>query len=119
MSAYLPDIGAYEYQEAHVAIKKSFFIALEVTAAPDFFPASVPDNMSVSQGVVATFNVTISPVNGFAKPVLVTPKGLPAGFVPTFDVNPIPVGGSAVLTIATKAAPLGLANLEFEAEEVV
>jgi hypothetical protein len=101
-----PDIGAHEYEEASMVTKKLGFI-LEVTAAPDFFPAIDPASRSVAQGRLAFYNITVSAQGGFVGPVALVVSGLPDGAVATFDKPSVNAGETAVLTIATEGVAPG------------
>lgn len=102
-----PDIGAYEYQEQTMSIKKSVPITLVVTAAPDFFPAVVPSSVSVAKGVVAVYNVSFTAQGGFTGPVTLAVLNLPAGAVATFNTTSINVGETSVLNLTTAGVALG------------
>lgn len=101
-----PNIGAFEYQEETMAIKSVPF-TLEVTAAPDFFPAIAPVSLSVAKGVVAVYNITFTAQGGFTGPVSLIAKNLPTGAVGTFDKPSINVGETSRLSITTSGVAVG------------
>jgi hypothetical protein len=93
--------------EEPVAITKPVSFTLEVTPAPDFFPAIAPASLSVAKGVVAVYNVSFTAQGGFTGPVSLAVKNLPSGAIGTFDKTSINVGETAVLSIATSGVAVG------------
>jgi hypothetical protein len=93
--------------EGNMPITKSVPFMLEVTPAPDFFPAILPTSLSVAKGVVAVYNVTFTAAGGFTGPVTLAALNLPAGAVATFDKPSINLGETAALSITTAGVALG------------
>jgi hypothetical protein len=109
-----PNIGAYEYKEETMAIKKTVPFTLVVSAAPDFFPAILPSSLSVAKGVVAVYNISFTAQGGFAGPVALAVLNLPTGAVATFDKTSINVTETAALSITTGSVALGTFSLSVE-----
>jgi hypothetical protein len=74
--------------------------------APDFSVAATPASGRVAAGATLTFNVSVTPRNGYARTVALTLNGLPAGQgTATFAPASIAGGsGASQLTIATAAS---------------
>lgn len=103
---------------------KSVAFRLEVTPAPptpDYFPGIAPAFLSVFEGVVAAFQVSISGLAGFAGPVTLFVGGLPEAASASFDANPLVLTGAPdeVLTtgleITTDGVLTGSYDLTLEA----
>jgi hypothetical protein len=92
-----------------------------VTSVPPDFSLSVsPTSQSVKRGQTASYNVTITPVNGFVGSVTLSLTGQPSGASVSFTPNPAttsstlqvtpsatgPRGGSFTLTITGKSGSL-------------
>jgi hypothetical protein len=70
-----------------------------VTVAPDFALSASPSSRSVSPGTQTTFNVAITPSNGFAGSVQLSVSGLPGRTSASF--NPSSATTSSTLTVST------------------
>jgi hypothetical protein len=57
-----------------------------------------PDELKIPKGSPGTITITATGIAGFDGKIWLTAFGLPDGSW-TFSVNPLPVGGSSVLTI--------------------
>jgi len=79
--------------------------ALSYSGIPDFGLSSSPTSQTVNPGSTATYNVTISQLNGFSSPVALSLVGtLPTGAVATFTPSSATTG--SVLTITTLSTTL-------------
>jgi hypothetical protein len=69
------------------------------------FDLTAPPSMRVAQGGAASFNVAITPHNGFADAVALAVDGLPAGVTASF--SPLDSSGHSILTVSasTSATP--------------
>jgi PKD repeat protein len=77
---------------------------ITVTPPPsDFTIAVSPSSAVVVAGGVATYTVTLTPVNGFTGSVDLSVSGLPAGSTGSFSVNPVnlPTSTASTLTVST------------------
>jgi hypothetical protein len=85
-------------------VSRTTTFTLNVTApvVPDFSLAAAPPTQTVAQGASGTYNVTITPSNGFSGGVTLSISGLPTGASGTFTPNP--ATGSATLTVTTTAS---------------
>ncbi|HEX3560581.1 MAG TPA: PQQ-dependent sugar dehydrogenase [Pyrinomonadaceae bacterium] len=88
--------------------------------APDFSVALTPASRTVTPGGAATYNVTVTPLNGFTGQVALSATGLPAGASPSFqpanisitDANP----QSSTLTVSSASStPIGSSTLNVSA----
>lgn len=68
-------------------------------AQPNFTVSATPASQSVNQGAGTSYNVTVTPQNGFADAVTLSVAGLPAGAAGTFDTNP--TTGASNLSVTT------------------
>lgn len=81
-----------------------------VISNPDFAIGASPASQTVLQGNSTSYNVSITPLVGFAGQVTLSATGLPAGATATFAPNP--ATSSSILSITTSATtPLGSYNL--------
>ncbi len=101
-------------EETQVATKSIPF-TLEITEAPDFFPAVAPSTLSVPKGIVAVYNTSFTAQGGFTGPVTLAVINLPAGAVGTFDVTSINLGQTATLSITTADVAVGVFTPSVEA----
>ncbi len=69
------------------------------TAAPDFAVSVSPVSTSITRGQTATFQLIVTPANGFSAPVALSVTGLPSGSKATFSQDP--ADGTSILTITT------------------
>jgi len=74
-------------------------VNIVVNPAPDFTLSSSPASQTVIQGNATSYNVTVSPTNGFAGQVTLSASGLPAGANYTFSPNP--ATGTSTLSVTT------------------
>jgi serine protease AprX len=71
-----------------------------VTSVPANFTLSVsPPSQSIRRGNTATYNVSITPSNGFSGAVTLSLTGQPSGATVTFTANPATT--TATLTVRT------------------
>lgn len=71
-------------------------------AAPDFSVSALPATQTVSAGSVATYNVTVSAVNGdFSSAVTLGASGLPTGATATFAPAEVTPGGESATSVMT------------------
>ena len=92
-------------------------VVQEVQPAPDFFPAIDPATQVVAQGVVATYQISVSRAGEHSAPVVLSVTGLPEGTVAQFSVNPLLPGDSSVLSITTADLFVGVYALELVASD--
>lgn len=86
-------------------------VTLEVVPAPGAFLETDPAPVRVERGDLAVFNLSVSPIGGFAGPIFLRAVNLshadpqpadPAENGHHFSPNPVPAGGgSATLTVET------------------
>ncbi len=67
----------------------------------DFSIAVTPSSLTVARGNVATYTVTITPLNGFTNSVSLSLTGKPAGAASKFSPNPTP--NTSTLTVTPSA----------------
>jgi len=72
-----------------------------IVTAPDFSLSATPSSQTVVQGNGTSYNLTITPTNGFSGQVTLTVSGLPTGVGGTF--NPNPATTSSTLSITTSS----------------
>jgi hypothetical protein len=76
-----------------------------VNPSGDFLVLASPSSQSVVQGSAATYNVTVTPLEGFSATVSLSASGLPPGASATFSPASIPGGfGSSTLNITTSSS---------------
>jgi hypothetical protein len=75
-------------------------IRLTVTQAPDFRIEISPPSVTVNQGQVASYSVSIVGMNGFNSQVLLSIAGAPAGTNPVFTVSSGTPNFNSILTIS-------------------
>jgi Chitobiase/beta-hexosaminidase C-terminal domain len=78
---------------------------------PSFLVGTSPSSISIAPGSQATVTLTVTPVNGFASPVVLSCSGLPAGATCAFaqpTVTPKGAAASTLLTISTSASSAAL-----------
>jgi uncharacterized membrane protein len=81
-------------------------VTLVVSLPPDFGFGASPSSQTVVQGASTTYNVTITPQNGFSGQATLSVSGLPTGATGTFSINP--ATSTSVLTVATSgSSPVG------------
>ncbi len=82
------------------------------TAPADFSLAISPATQSVAAGSSASYNITVTPLNGFTGTVSFKASGLPSGATGTFSPASVTGSGSVTLTVATTtAATLGTSTV--------
>ncbi len=74
------------------------------TSRPDFSISAAQTAVSVNQGQGGTSTISVAGVNGFSGPVTLSVAGCPAAATCVFSENPVNVGSSSVLTIATTSS---------------
>jgi uncharacterized membrane protein len=72
-----------------------------VVVAPDFSLSATPPSQTVTQGQVTSYNVNVTPTNGYTGSVNLSASGLPAGANATFSPNPTPSGSTMTVTTST------------------
>jgi hypothetical protein len=82
-------------------------VALVVT---NFTLSASPSSQSVSPGGAASYNLAITPVNGFTGQVTFSVSGLPGGATAAFSPNPA-TGSSMLSVTTTTATPSGSSTL--------
>jgi hypothetical protein len=85
----------------NAVISGLFFGAGGTAPAPDFSVSATPPAQSVAPGTAATYNVTVTALNGFSSAVSLTLTGAPAGSSASFNPSLISGAGSSVLTLTT------------------
>ncbi len=94
-------------------------VTLEVVAAPGAFLEAAPLARTVERGDVAVYNLTVSPLEGFAGPIFLRCVNLSGGH--EFAPNPVPAGGgTAELRVDTSGWSVGPSvELGLEAVDVL
>ena len=88
------------------------YTVINSTAPADFSLAISPATQSVAAGSSASYNITVTPLNGFTGTVSFKASGLPSGATGTFSPASVTGSGSATLTVATTtAATLGTSTV--------
>ena len=90
----------------------------EPAVADELLPVVTPAAQKVIQGAAATFEVTFTQPGEFAGELELDVADPPVGAVVTFDCNPVAVGDSATLTIATAQVAAGVYKLTLTADEI-
>jgi hypothetical protein len=81
---------------------------LRLRNSSQFTLSATPASASVTPGVSATYNVTLTGLNGFSGSVALTASGLPAGATASFNPASIGPGSSSTLTVTTTTStPVG------------
>jgi hypothetical protein len=80
-------------------------------AQPSFTVGTSPSSISIAPGSQATVTLTVTPMNGFASPVVLTCSGLPTGTTCSFAQGTVTPAGSAASTQLTIAASASSAAL--------
>jgi len=68
---------------------------------PDFSIGANPLSIKIKQGETASYNISLTSLNGFNSPVNLSVSGLPDGTSSSFTNNPVTPSGSSVLNIDT------------------
>jgi hypothetical protein len=80
--------------------------AYTITSQPNFMLATSPSSLTVNSGAQGTVMLTVTPVNGFSSPVILTCTGLPAGATCSFDQATVtPSGGAATTQLTISTSP--------------
>lgn len=82
------------------ALTHSVTASLAVSAAPDFSISTTPSN-SVTAGGSASYNVTVTALNGFTGTVIFSGSSLPTGANAWFLPTSVSGNGTSVLTVTT------------------
>ena len=72
-----------------------------IVTAPDFSLSVTPSSQTVVQGNGTSYNLTITPTNGFSGQVTLSASGLPTGAAGTFTTNPATSTSSLSVTTST------------------
>jgi uncharacterized membrane protein len=95
-------------------------VSLTVTPAaqPDFTLTATPGTMVVKRGRSDSYNVTVTPSNGFNETITLSVTGLPASTSASFTPLFLSGGGTSTLTITTDntATPKGTFTLTITAQ---
>ena len=84
---------------------------LVVSAAPDFSLSATPASASVGGSVTSTtYSVTITPINGFNSPVMLSASGPLIGALGTFSPNPATASSTLTVSIMSNT-PAGTYTL--------
>jgi hypothetical protein len=78
---------------------------------PSFSLTVVPSTRTVSQGAIASYNVTSVAETGFTGEVTLSVTGLPVGVSASFVTNPISPDETTAMTIPTTAMSVGTFSL--------
>jgi hypothetical protein len=93
-------ITATQLSKALIQHKDTVF--LKVTPPPDFTIDADPDTQTVNRGQSTTYNVTMTPLNGFTSPCSLFVSGLPVGASAGFTPNPVSnPPGTSIMTVNT------------------
>src|SRR5438445_381721 len=85
-------------------------VTLVVQQAPDFSLSASPPSQTVTQGNGAGYNLSVTPIAGFAGSVTLSAGGVPSGASATFSPNP--TSGSSAMFVSTSATtPAGTYTL--------
>ncbi|TMC96546.1 MAG: hypothetical protein E6J05_14020, partial [Chloroflexi bacterium] len=85
-------------------------VTLVVQQAPDFSLSASPPSQTVTQGNGAGYNLSVTPIAGFAGSVTLSAGGVPSGASATFSPNP--TSGSSAMFVSTSATtPTGTYTL--------
>ena len=97
-----------------MAIIHGINLSVDVMANPDFALAGNPAQQGIRRGESADYVISVTPLDGFDVPVLLSVEGLPADILPSFSVNPVTFadGWQSILTLAVDAG-VGVANYAF------
>jgi hypothetical protein len=106
---YIPSNGSFNW---HTRIGSFKFIGCGSTA-PDFSLSASPSSQTVNPGQTATYNVTVTPINGYMNTVNLSLSGCPSNT--TCTLNPTSVGppyNPSTLTVqTTSSTPTGTYTL--------
>jgi hypothetical protein len=72
-----------------------------VVVAPDFTLNASPPSQTVTQGNSASYNMVITPTNGFTSPVTFSVAGLPTGASSSFAPNPATASSTLTVTVGS------------------
>jgi hypothetical protein len=82
------------------------------TNPPSFSLSASPASQTVLTGASTTYNIAVTPANGFSGSVALSASGLPAGATASFSLASISTSGTSVLTIATSSStPAGSSTI--------
>ncbi len=77
------------------------------TQGADFSLGLSPTSQSVSPGGTASITVSTAVLSGAPGDVSLSASGAPTGSTPSFSVNPVPAGGSSVLSVPVPTGTSG------------
>ena len=97
-----------------MAIIHGINLSVNVMENPDFALAGDLAQQGIRRGESADYVISVTPLDGFDMPVLLSVEGLPADITPSFSVNPVTSvdGWQSILTLAVDAG-VGIANYAF------
>ncbi len=75
--------------------------------APDYTLSISPSSKTITQGESATFEVTVTSLNGWTDPVTLAVSGLPSWTSGSFSHNPVTPTATSTLTITTSPSQSG------------
>jgi hypothetical protein len=112
-----PTLSYPENLSDRFASPTDYSLGVVIADAPDFVISVTPPTQTVKAGKVATYSVTVSPINGFTGTVDLTCLGAPT--TTTCSVSPVE-NGTAVGTVDTnpgkKGTPKNSYNLTFRGQ---
>ena len=76
-------------------------VTLVVQPPPDFSLSAAPSSQTVTQGIGASYTVSVTPSNGFSGPVTLSVTGQPSGSTATFTPNPVTAPTTSTLNVQT------------------
>jgi Malectin domain len=82
-------------------VSHSQTITLVVSSQPDFSLSTTPlSQVAQAGGASITYDVQITPMNGFGAPVTLSVSGLPAGVTATFNPQPVTPGRTSQMSVS-------------------
>src|SRR5712692_3289886 len=81
---------------------------VQVISQPDFSVTATPSSRTVAPGTGTSYNVSVTPSNGFTGNVTLTVTGLPSGATASFNPSSVTGSGSSTLSVNTSSStPMG------------
>ncbi|TMD93107.1 MAG: hypothetical protein E6I73_00920 [Chloroflexi bacterium] len=96
-------VGTYTLTITGVSgsLRHTASVTLVVQQAPDFSLSASPSTQTITQGNGAGYNLSLTPIAGFAGSVTLSAGGLPGGASATFSPNP--TSGTSAMFVTTSA----------------
>ena len=89
---------------------------VQVTPQPNFSVAATPSSRTVPPGTGTSYNVSVTPSNGFTGNVTFSVIGLPSGATASFSPSSVTGSGSSTLSVSTSSStPTGSYTLTITA----